>query len=280
MLAMSRWSNSESKAPVSSSVLIAGAQRSDPIETCRFDVLGDARLGDHPAIADQDHMVEAAALLELLDLGGQRDRIGRVAVKHLNGDRAAVGGAEQAVGDLQRALPPVSAVSALGERAATPFHVARRNVVQHERAVDQMAFGQSGLDGGLTLQQPVRRGVEFGLVDLAEAECFAKARGGRGGRQRTSGGELGCGLEDPADEESEDKVAAAIAVGAKDTVKTYPAGGAESGGDVAGRVRVTVTASRSAGMTVPPLSTPRRPSTWAAGQSERLQRVRLRTLPS
>src|SRR4051812_3491672 len=42
---------------------------------------------------------------------------------------------------------------------------------------------------------------------------------------------------------------------------------------------MTVKASRSAGMTVPPLSTPRRPAMWAAGQSERLQRVRLRTLP-
>ena len=28
-----------------------------------------------------------------------------------------------------------------------------------------MAFGQRGLDGGLTLQQPIQRGVEFVLVD-------------------------------------------------------------------------------------------------------------------
>src|SRR4051794_30831535 len=47
-----------------------------------------------------------------------------------------------------------------------------------------------------------------------------------------------------------------------------------------GRVRVTVKASRSAGMTTPPFNTPRRPSIWAWGQSDRLQRVRLRTLPS
>src|SRR3954447_6360396 len=47
-----------------------------------------------------------------------------------------------------------------------------------------------------------------------------------------------------------------------------------------GRLRVTVKASCSAGMTVPPLSTPRKPSTWAGDQPERLHSVRLRTLPA
>src|ERR1700721_1538566 len=42
---------------------------------------------------------------------------------------------------------------------------------------------------------------------------------------------------------------------------------------------MTVKASRSAAMTVPPFNTPRRPSMWAVGQSERLHSVRLRTLP-
>ena len=67
------------------------AQRGDPVQAGRFDVLGDARLGDHAAIADQHHMLEAEALLELLDLRRQRHRIGGVAVEHLDGDRAAVG---------------------------------------------------------------------------------------------------------------------------------------------------------------------------------------------
>ena len=105
--------------------MIAGA-RSAVIQSrpADADVLGDARLGDHAAVADQDHMVEVEALLELLDLGRQGHRIGGVAVKHLDGDRAAVGGAEQAVDDLQRALPAVAAIAALGQRAAAPFHVA------------------------------------------------------------------------------------------------------------------------------------------------------------
>ena len=44
------------------------AQRGDPVEPGRFDLLGDARLGDHAAVADQHHVVEAEALLQLVDL--------------------------------------------------------------------------------------------------------------------------------------------------------------------------------------------------------------------
>ena len=83
-----------------------GAQRGDPVEAGALDVLGDARLGDHAAVADQDDMVEVEALLELVDLGGQRHRIGGVAVEDLDGDRTAVGRAEQAIDDLQRASVP------------------------------------------------------------------------------------------------------------------------------------------------------------------------------
>ena len=86
----------------------------------RFDVLGDARLGDHAAIAHQDHMIQLEALLELVDLARQGHRIGGITFKHLDGDRAAIRGAEQAVDDLQRALPAVAAIASLGERAQRP----------------------------------------------------------------------------------------------------------------------------------------------------------------
>jgi len=45
-----------------------------------------------------------------------------------------------------------------------------------------MASGQCGLDGGLAFQQPVERGVEFGVSDRAETERLAEAGGRRGGR--------------------------------------------------------------------------------------------------
>ena len=98
-----------------------------------------------------------------------------------------------------------------------------------------MAFRQRRLDGGLALQQPVQRGVEFVLVDIAEAEHLAEAGGGGGGRQRPRGGEFRCGLEDPADQQGEHEVPVAIAVGAEDAVETDLAGGAECRGDVAVR---------------------------------------------
>ena len=98
-----------------------------------------------------------------------------------------------------------------------------------------MTFGQRGLDGGLTFQQPVQRGVELVLIDLAEAEHFAEAGGSGGGRQRTGGGELGSRFKEPTDQQGEDEIAVAIAVGANDTVKPDLMRGAERGGDVAVR---------------------------------------------
>jgi hypothetical protein len=52
-----------------------GAQRGNPVQACRFDVLGDARLSDHAAITDQNHVVEVEGLFEFLDLRGERFRI-------------------------------------------------------------------------------------------------------------------------------------------------------------------------------------------------------------
>ena len=174
----------------------------------------------------------AIALLQLIDLGRQRHRIGGVALKYFNGDGTAVRSTEQAVDDLQRAPPAVSAIAAFGQRTATTFHVARRDVIQHQRPAAEMTFGQHALDGRLTFQQPVQCGVEFVFVDLAEAEHFAQARGGRGRRQPTSGGELGCRIEDPGKQKGEHKVTTTVAVRTKDTIETELARRAEAGGDV------------------------------------------------
>src|SRR5208282_2508814 len=127
-------------------------------------------------------MVEAEALLQLLDLWCQGRRIAGVAVEYLDGDRAAVGGAEQAVDDLQGALFAITIVATLGQRTAASLHIARRDVVEHEGAIREMAPGQCRFDGGLACQQPVERGVEFVVIDLAETKRFAEAGGRRGGR--------------------------------------------------------------------------------------------------
>jgi hypothetical protein len=95
-----------------------------------------------------------------------------------------------------------------------------------------MAPGQSSLDGGLALQQPVQCGVEFVFIDRPEVERLAQTRGRRGGRQRTRGRQLGRGIEDPADQKREDEVAASIAVRTENTIETDLASGAKNGSDV------------------------------------------------
>src|SRR4051794_22073026 len=98
-----------------------------------------------------------------------------------------------------------------------------------------MAFGQDGLDRGLALVQPVERGVKFVVVDLAKTERFAEAGGCRGRGECPGGGQLGGWLEDAADEQGENEIATAVAVGAEEAVEADLAGGAEGGGDVAVR---------------------------------------------
>ena len=54
---------------------LRGAQRSDPVEPGRLDVLIEAGLGDHTAVTDQHHMSEVEPPLELVDLGRQGGRV-------------------------------------------------------------------------------------------------------------------------------------------------------------------------------------------------------------
>ena len=110
---------------------------------------------------------EGEPLLQLGDLIGHRFGIAGIALEHLDRDRAAVGGAQQAVDDLRLALLAVAVVAALGQRTAAAFDIARRDVVEHQRPALQMALGERGLDRALALMQPIQRGVEFALVDFA-----------------------------------------------------------------------------------------------------------------
>ena len=141
------------------------------------------------------------------DLIGKGHGIGGVAFEHLDGDGATVGRAQEAVDDLQLALLAVAVVAALGQRAAAGFDVARRDVVQHQRPAVEMAFGEGGLDGRLTLEQPIEGRVEFVLADLAEGQFDAEAPGGGGGIERLGGGELRGRRDDAADDHGHDEIA-------------------------------------------------------------------------
>src|SRR5271163_2657733 len=98
-----------------------------------------------------------------------------------------------------------------------------------------MTFGQCRLDGGLAFQQPVQRGVEFVLVDLSEPEHFAETRCGGRRRQRAGSGELGGGIEDPANQQRKDQITTTTAIGAEYTVEADLASRAKRGGGMAVR---------------------------------------------
>src|SRR5262249_45502674 len=67
------------------------AQCGDPVEPGRLEVAFDARLGDHPAVADHDDTFEPEALFELGDLTAERRWIAGVAFEHFDRDRTSGG---------------------------------------------------------------------------------------------------------------------------------------------------------------------------------------------
>ena len=105
-------------------------------------------------------LLQAKALLQLVDLGGERGRIGGVALKHLDRDRPASAVAQQAVDDLRAIGPVVAAVAELGEFAVAAFEIGRADVVEHQHAVPEMPARQAALDARLLGAEPVQGGVE------------------------------------------------------------------------------------------------------------------------
>jgi len=101
-------------------------------------------------------------------------RVAGIALEHFDRHWAAVWRAHQAVDDLQLALLAVAIVTEPGEFAAAPLQVARRHVVEHQRAVAQMLAGKRLLDRALALAEPVDGGVEFVLIDGAETKNVAE----------------------------------------------------------------------------------------------------------
>ena len=182
-------------------------------------------------------MSKTKAFFELGHLAGQGHRVGSTALEDLDGHRTAVCGAEQTVDDLQFAALAVTVVAILGERTAAAFHVARRDVVEHQGAAGEVVFGERRLDRRLADGEPVEGGVELVLIDRTEAELLAEAGAGRVRRQRAGGGKFGAGLEQTVDEEGPDKIATAVAVRPEQAVETNLARRAEGGGDVPMRQR-------------------------------------------
>src|SRR5262249_10050302 len=110
---------------------------------------------------------------ELADLARERGWIADIALKDLHRHRASLGGAEKPEYDLQLAFA-VAIVAELGQWAGAALKVGGRDVVEHQRAVLQMAASQRVLDALLLIDQPVEGIIEFLLVDRGEAQHRAE----------------------------------------------------------------------------------------------------------
>src|SRR5713226_1824650 len=68
-----------------------GSQRGDPVDSGRLEIVSDARIGDHPAVADHHDTREPEALLELRNLIADCRWIAGVAFEHFNRDWTSIG---------------------------------------------------------------------------------------------------------------------------------------------------------------------------------------------
>ncbi len=202
------------------------AQGGDPVEAGRLEVGVDAGLGDHAAVADQGHALQAEALAQDLHASGEGVRVGGVAGEGLDGDGVALGAAQQAVDD----LGAVGAVVAGGELAAGALEVAGGDVVQGEGAGGEVAFRELALDGGLAQGEPVHGVVEVGGGGVAEVEQGGEG-GAAGGAEFALDAQLGAGAEQAGDDHGEGEGALAAGPGEEQGVELETVGSAEDGAD-------------------------------------------------
>ena len=173
----------------------------------------------------------------LRNLIGERARVAEIAFEHLDGDRATLRGAQQAEDDLRPVAAMISAVAELRQFAPPPLQIARGDIVEHQHAILEMALGQGLLDAGLAAAQEIEGGVEFVLIDLAQAEHGAERVGGGRLAELARGRQLGGRFDDPGDDHGEDQPGPALRSVRQRLVEPEPAQRPERGGDMAMRQR-------------------------------------------
>ncbi len=165
-------------------------ERGDPVEAFDLADLVDLDLRQDPPVRHQDHANQTKALPQLLDLDRKRVRIGRVALKDLDGHRASVGGAQEPVDDLREALLPVPVVAIAGQVTMLSRVVARGDVVEHQGAILKVRLGQGGLDGLLTGQKGIHGPIQLVFGRPGHSQHLSESRGGRLGGESPGEGEL------------------------------------------------------------------------------------------
>ena len=191
-----------------------GAQRGDPPVGCVRPlrpvlplVQGpDPGAGDHPPVADHDHLGQPELLPDHVRDFGEGAGVAGVAGEDPDRDRAAGRVGEQPVLDLQFAFLAVPGVAAGGQRAVPSLPARRRQVEQrHPRRVGlrgQVAAGQLRLDRVLPVLQPVHRRVDVIGGRPGHAEVGAQG----GVVPPGQGGQLRARLDDPGDDQRQGQV--------------------------------------------------------------------------
>ena len=222
-----------------------GAQRGDPPVGVRVWPLGsvfqlvqrgDPGAGDHPAVADHDHLRQPELVPHHVRDGGERGRVTGVAGEHPDRDRAAFGVGEQPVLNLQFPLLAVPGVPPGGQRALRAFQPRAGQVEQrHPGRVGlrgQVAAGQFRLDRVLPVLQPVHRRVDVIGAGIGDAEVAAEGSVVPPGQ----GGQLGARPGHPGDDQGQGQVPLA-ARRAQQGGQAQRAGHRVHGGDVPVRQR-------------------------------------------
>ena len=135
---------------------------------------------------------------------------------------AAVSRAQQAVDDLQLALLAVAVVAALRQFAAAALQIARRHVVEHQRAGARDACARApSRPPPAARGQPVEGDVEFVFVNRSQDQASSPRLKAGGERVEHAGsGELGRRRRwSRADDHRDDEVAAAVARRPEQTIK-------------------------------------------------------------
>ena len=258
------------------------AQRGDPVEPGRAQRLLDPRAGQHAAVADQDHVAQPEALLQLGDLGGDGGWIGGVAFEHLDRHRTTIRGTQQADHQLRPVAAAVAAVAVAGQRTAAALEIGGGDVVEHQCAVLEMTACELVFDERLLAAEPVEGGVDLAGGDAAEAKGFAQRVAGGGGVEHARGGQFGRRIEQPGDDERQRQVAAALgrAAGQQLVEADAPATASAARTWPCGSERRISKPFSPIGASGSPRSAARRVSMRSIGSLERLARVRFLTLPS
>ena len=170
---------------------LRGAQRGDPVQVRRPDVLAQPRGGQHAPVSDEHHAGEGEPVLDLADLAGDGGGVAGVAGEDLDGDRDAILAGEQPVDDLEPAADPVFGVADGTQRAGPALERGGGDVVEDQGAAGQVPGRERVLDLLLPGGQPVHRAVEVILVAATQVQDLAQGAGGALLAQPAGDGQLG-----------------------------------------------------------------------------------------